>query len=171
MGETPKPEGSLTRVEAGGLTFGLSTWGPAEAPPLLMLGHAPDMPFSLEPLAASLASSTSPRRVLLPERIDLGPDRHFRAIANDIAKLIEALDCGRVDLVGIGFGGTVAIHLAIAEPRLVRALALVDAPLPNIHSIDADLSRRLAEAYAYVADFLEPGFESKVANGDDGLLS
>ena len=46
------------------------------------------------------------------------------SIANDVAKLIEALDCGRVDLVGIGFGGTVAIYLAIAEPRLVRALAV-----------------------------------------------
>ncbi|HEX5890013.1 MAG TPA: alpha/beta fold hydrolase, partial [Pyrinomonadaceae bacterium] len=171
MGETPKAEESLTRVEAGGLTFRLSTWGPPDAPAVLMLGHVPDMLFSLEPLAAALSQSTTPRRVLLPERIDLGPDRHFRAIANDIAKLIEALDCGRVDIAGIGFGGTVAIYLAIAEPQLVRALALVDAPLPNIHSIDADLSRRLAEAYAYVADFLDPGFEAKVASGNDGLLS
>lgn len=170
MGETPKPEESLTRVEVGDLTFRLRTWGPARAPAVLMLGHMPDVSFSLDPLAAALARSTSPRRILLPERIDLGPDPHFRAIASDIAKLIEALDCGRVDLVGVGFGGTVAIYLATAAPMLVRALALIDAPLPNIHSIDADLSRRLAESYAYVADFLDLDFEAKVADGDDDVL-
>src|SRR5262247_543970 len=102
MGETPKPEESLTAVEVGGLTFRLRTWGPADAPAVLMLGHVPDMPFSPGPLADALARGNSPRRVLLPEQIDLGPDAHFRAIANDVAKLIEALDCGRVDLVGIG---------------------------------------------------------------------
>src|SRR5215813_4641852 len=99
MGETPKPEESLTLVEAGGLTFRLRTWGPPTAPAVLMLGHVPDLPFGLDALAAAFAGSNSPRRILLPERIDLGPDPHFRAIANDVAKLVEALDCGRVDLI------------------------------------------------------------------------
>lgn len=170
MGETPAPKESLMDILAGDLTFRLRAWGLPDARPVLLLAHVPDVSFSLDALASALASTTPPHRVLVPESIDLGPDRHFGAIAGDIAKLIEALNCGRVDVIGIGFGGTVAIYLGTSQPQLVRALALIDTPLPNIHSIDADLSRRLAESYAYVADFLDPNFEVTVATGDDGLL-
>jgi acyl-CoA synthetase (AMP-forming)/AMP-acid ligase II/predicted NAD/FAD-binding protein/thioesterase domain-containing protein/acyl carrier protein len=155
---------------AGNLTFRLRTWGPPEAPPLLLLGHVPDVSFSVEGFAAALSAAKPACRVLAPERIDLGPNPHFPAIAEDIAKLVEALGCGRVDVVGVGFGGTVAVFLATTAPHLVRALALIDSPLPNLHSLNPDLVRRLAEAYAYVADFLDPGFEASVAAGDDGLL-
>lgn len=160
----------MIELVAGSLTFRLRTWGPPEASPLLLLGHVPDVFFSLDGLAAALAEAKPARRVLAPERIDIGPDRHFRAIADDITKLIEALGCGRVDVAGVGFGGTVAVFLGMAAPQLVRAIALIDSPLPNLHSLNPDLVRRLAETYAYVADFLDPGFEASVAAGDDGLL-
>ena len=151
----------MIELVAGSLTFRLRTWGPDEASPLLLLGHVPDVSFSLDGLASALAISRPDRRVLSPERIDLGPDRHFQAIADDIAKLIEVLGCGRVDVLGVGFGGTVAVFLGMAVPRLVRSIALIDSPLPNLHSLNPDLVRRLSETYAYVADFLDPGFEAR----------
>lgn len=160
----------MIELVAGSLNFRLRTWGPDKASPLLLLGHVPDVSFSLDGLASALAASKPARRVLAPERIDLGPDHHFRAIADDIVKLIEALGCGRLDVVGIGFGGTVAVFLGMAAPHLVRSIALIDSPLPNLHSLNPDLVRRLSETYAYVADFLDPGFEASVAAGDDSLL-
>ena len=164
----------MMEITAENLTFRLKSWGPPEAPPVLLLSHVPDVSFSLDRLAANLAASKPARRVLVPERIDVGPDPHFRAIADDIAKLLQSLPSEtrltRLDVVGIGFGGTVAVFLATAAPQLVRAVALLDTPLPNLHSLNADLVRRLADAYAYVADFLDPGFEAAVAAGDDGLL-
>src|SRR5689334_7470178 len=160
----------MIELVAGSLTFRLRTWGPPEAPPLLLLGHVPDVPFSLDGLASALAASNQARRVLAPERIDLGLDHQFQAIADDIAKLIEVLDCGRIDVLGVGFGGTIAVFLSMAAPRLVRSIALIDSPLPNLHSLNPDLVRRLSETYAYVADFLDPGFEAAVAAGNDSLL-
>jgi acyl-CoA synthetase (AMP-forming)/AMP-acid ligase II/predicted NAD/FAD-binding protein/thioesterase domain-containing protein/acyl carrier protein len=160
----------MIELTVEGLNFRLRTWGPPEAPPLLLLGHVPDVCFSLDGLAAALSTAKVSRRVLVPERIDLGSDPSFQAIAGDMAKLVEALGCGRVDVVGVGFGGTVAVFLATAAPHLVRALALIDSPLPNLHSLNPDLARRLAEAYSYVADFLDPAFEASIAAGDDGLL-
>lgn len=157
-------------IVAGGLTFDLRSWGPPDGHPLFLLGHVPDVSFSLDSLATELAARNPACRVLAPERIDVGPDPGFRALAQDIAKLLEALDCGRLDVVGVGFGGTVAMWLGASYPHLVRALAFIDSPLPDLHGIDASLARRLAEAFAYVADFLDPGFEASVAAGDDGLL-
>jgi acyl-CoA synthetase (AMP-forming)/AMP-acid ligase II/predicted NAD/FAD-binding protein/thioesterase domain-containing protein/acyl carrier protein len=161
----------MMEVAAEGLTFRLRAWGAPESPPLLLIGHVPDVSFSLDPLAAALSAMKPQRRVLVPDRIDLGADRHFGAIAADLGRLIRALDCGRLDVVGVGFGGTVAMYLATSEPQLVRAVALIDSPLPNLHSLDADLARRIAQAYAYVADFINPDFEASIAAGDDGLLT
>ncbi len=157
-------------IVAGPLTFRLRAWGPPEAPPLLLLGHVPDVSFSLDGLAAALSATRPARRVLVPERIDVGSDGRFRALADGVAALIDALGCRRVDVVGVGFGGTVAVYLGAAAPHLVSAIALIDSPLPDLHGIDADLARRLADAYAYVADFLDPGFTASVAAGDDGVL-
>jgi 1-acyl-sn-glycerol-3-phosphate acyltransferase len=177
MREASHSAASTIEVVAGSLTFRLRAWGPPDAPTVLLLGHVPDVPFSLDGLAAALSEAKAPRRVLVPERIDIGPDARFFAIADDLAKLVAALDCGRVEVVGAGFGGTVAVHLGSSAPRLVRAIALLDSPLPNLHGVDLDLARRLAEAYAYVADFLDPRFEASLAAGapgapeDGGLLT
>src|SRR5438105_4487002 len=165
-----RPPDSTPEIVFGNLTMRLRTWGPPEASPVLVLGHVPDVSFSLDGLAAALSAATPARRVLVPERIDVGTDGRFRAVADDVARLIEALDCGRIDVVGVGFGGTVAVGLGASAPRLVRAVALIDAPVPNVQGIDADLARRIAEAYAYIADFLDPGFAPAVVAGDDGLL-
>src|SRR6185436_13125895 len=113
---TPDPEESMMEVVAGGLTFRLRTWGSPASPPLLLIGHVPDVSFSLDGLATALLATRTKRRVLVPDRIDLGTDAHFGAIAADLGRMIRALDCGRLDMVGVGFGGTVAIYLATSEP-------------------------------------------------------
>lgn len=161
----------VIEVATGSLIFHLRTWGPADAPTLLLLGHVPDVSFGLDALAEALAQSKTPRRVLVPDRLDVGPDPRFFAIADDVAKLIQALGAGRVEIAGVGFGGTIAVHVGVTYPHLIRAVALIDSPLPHLHGIDPDLARRVSESYAYVADFLDPRFPANVAAGDDGLLT
>ncbi|MFV0410028.1 MAG: alpha/beta fold hydrolase [Paracoccus sp. (in: a-proteobacteria)] len=90
------------------------------------------------------------------------PDHSYRALAGDLARVIEAHG-GQADIVGHSMGGKAAMALALSRPDLVRRLAVLDiAPFGYTHSqqqyIDAmaglDLSgvklrseadRRLAE--------------------------
>ncbi|MGH9347895.1 MAG: hypothetical protein ACRD26_11595, partial [Vicinamibacterales bacterium] len=103
----PNPTPSTTDIAAGPLTFRLRAWGPPEAPPLLLVGHVSD---GIDGLAAALAETTPARRVLVPDGIDAG-DGRARAIAGPLANLVEALGRGRLDVVGVGSGGTVAACL------------------------------------------------------------
>ena len=57
---------AVTDVVTGSLTFRVKTWGARDGLPLLVLGHVPDVPFSLDALAAALAQSKLGRRVLVP---------------------------------------------------------------------------------------------------------
>lgn len=48
-----------------------------------------------------------------------------RAMADDTARLIEALELGAVQVVGISMGACIAQELALARPELVSRMALV----------------------------------------------
>lgn len=56
------------------------------------------------------------------------PDLH----AADLAALIRALDLGPVHLLANSYGGRVALALALAEPGLVRTLALGEPPAHSL---------------------------------------
>ena len=43
---------------------------------------------------------------------------------DDAAELLDALDIGEVDVIGVSFGGMVAQHFAIRHPKLIRKLVL-----------------------------------------------
>jgi pimeloyl-ACP methyl ester carboxylesterase len=47
-------------------------------------------------------------------------------LARDAAALIRALDVGPCHVVGLSLGGMVAFELALAEPKLVRSLVIVN---------------------------------------------
>ncbi|MGH9349473.1 MAG: AMP-binding protein [Vicinamibacterales bacterium] len=71
--------------------------------------------------------------MLVPDGIAAG-DGRARAIAGRLANLVEALGRGRLDVVGVGSGGTVAACLGTSASHLVRAVALVDTPLSDLES-------------------------------------
>lgn len=109
----------------------------------------------------------------------------YQAMAADIAKLIEDLDVGPAVVVGHSMGGKAAMALALSQPKLVRALMVVDiAPVdyrndygPYINAMRtvplADLSRR-GEAEDYLkSDIPDPGIRAFIMQNlgetDDGL--
>ncbi len=50
----------------------------------------------------------------------------FAALASSLVGLLDTLDVEQAPLVGLSFGGMVALHVAIRYPERVRALALLD---------------------------------------------
>lgn len=76
------------------------------------------------------------------------PDHGYPAMAEDLARLIEALG-GRADVAGHSMGGKAAMVLALTRPDLLRKLAVLDiAPVAyghtQVHLIDAMESVDLA---------------------------
>jgi pimeloyl-ACP methyl ester carboxylesterase len=64
-------------------------------------------------------------------------------LARELARLLDALRLQRVDVVGSGWGGLVGRALAAREPRRVRALVTLDAPLEQL---DARFRSRAEQA-------------------------
>lgn len=56
-------------------------------------------------------------------------DYSARQDAQDLAGLIEALELGRVHLVGLSYGALTSLILAIERPDLVRTLVLAEPPI------------------------------------------
>lgn len=70
----------------------------------------------------------------------------------DVLETMDALDVGRAALIGVSFGGGVALRLTVLAPARVRALVLVSAPAD-----EAEPSPRLADAWAAEEAALERG--------------
>ncbi len=97
------------------------------------------------------------RRCIAPDMLGLGysevaagSDISFAAQAATIAKLLDALDIDKVDLVGNDSGGGVSQVFAASFPDRVRTLSLTDCevndlwPTPTIEPLFAALSAGLA---------------------------
>jgi haloalkane dehalogenase len=97
------------------------------------------------------------RRCIAPDMMGLGysevaagADISFAAQATTLVKLLDALDIGKVDLVGNDSGGGVSQVFAASFPDRVRTLSLTDCevndlwPTPMIEPLFAALSAGLA---------------------------
>jgi pimeloyl-ACP methyl ester carboxylesterase len=82
-------------------------------------------------------------------------------LASDVVDLIESLDQGPVDLVGLSMGGYVALALADRRPDLIRTLGLVDTK-PTADSEEGKAGRDatavalLSSGRAWLAETLMP---------------
>ncbi len=169
MSDGDRGEIEVLAVRVGATTWRIRTSGAVDAPQLLLLGHVPDVSWSLDELHRLLSLRF---RVLQPERLDAAESSGaFPEIAGSLAALLETTTTSRTLVVGSGFGGTVAAHLGSMRPDLVRAVLMVNAEYPDVHRVDGELAGAMADAYAYVADFLDPAFEQSAAAGDVGLLT
>jgi pimeloyl-ACP methyl ester carboxylesterase len=83
-----------------------------------------------------VATSLAPRRLLAVDLRGHG-DSQWSAHgayatddhASDLTSLLESLEVGPVHLVGLSWGGLVALRVAASSPQLVKTLAVVDVPL------------------------------------------
>lgn len=121
-------------VEVDGMRVHARVGGDRAAPPLLLLHGYPQTHVIWHKVASALAQRF---RVVCPDLRGYGDsarpgdgDAHVnyskRAMAADIAGLMDALGHARFDLVGHDRGGRVAHRLALDHPQRVTRLFLID---------------------------------------------
>lgn len=124
-------------VEANGITLAWRAWGPADAPPVVLLHCRGADGGDWTHIAERLAAPPRPRRVYAPDlrghgHSDWPGDYPAEAMSDDVHALLSALGLDGVDVVGHSLGGIVAYLLAQRHPGAVRRLVLEDvcAPVP-----------------------------------------
>ena len=106
--------------------------GSSKGPPLVLLHDLFETSYAFHSIVPRLASS---RRIIAPDLPGCGDSDHPRPeqvdgysvawLGGAVHDLLAELDVPRVDLLGQGFGASVAIRLAAVHPELVRRLVLV----------------------------------------------
>lgn len=99
--------------------------------PVLLLHDLPGAPCQMDAIAAELATD---RLVITPELPGLGesdplPSPSLGAYVSALDDMLEALACGRVDIVAEGLGTAFACALAANRPRRVRRLVVDGVPM------------------------------------------
>ena len=132
-------------LDVRGVRLGVSTFGSASAPAVLLIGGAGASMDWWEPgFCARLAAAG--RFVIRYDHRDTGesvshppgePGYSSDELFADAAGVLDALGVGRAHVVGISMGGAIAQLLALGEPALLRTLTLMstsggagDADLP-----------------------------------------
>lgn len=118
-------------MQAGGVRLAYRVWGPAEAPPVVLLHALGEASSDWAPVAEGLASSW---RVYAPDLRGHGasdwPGGYtIEQLAADLAAFIDALGLDRVTLVGHSIGAPQAYLYAARYPDRVTRLILED-PAP-----------------------------------------
>jgi pimeloyl-ACP methyl ester carboxylesterase len=93
---------------------------------------------------------------------DNGTEFSVATHADDLAKLIVALDAGPVHLVGTSYGGLVATTAAVKSPSLVRSLILYE---PALVSVLPESSEDGKAARKDRAEFIAPVISALNAGG------
>ncbi|MET7288946.1 alpha/beta fold hydrolase [Streptomyces sp. NPDC005573] len=122
-------------VKTNGITLACRTWGPPDAPPVLLLHCRGADGADWTTVARRLAAPPHPRRVYAPDlrghgRSDWPGDYALETMCEDVRALLDALGADGADVVGHSLGGIVACLLAQRHPGVVRRLVLEDVPLP-----------------------------------------
>ena len=108
--------------------------GPATGVPVVVLHGFTGSAQAMEPLTERLAARL-PARLICPDLVGHGdsdsPDDlnlyRVEAMAEQVAGLVDALDCETFHLVGYSMGGRVALTLGCTVPQRLRSLTLIGA--------------------------------------------
>jgi pimeloyl-ACP methyl ester carboxylesterase len=121
----------VQRVQAGGLRIAYRTWGPAGAPPVVLLHALGELSSDWTPVASALAPSW---HVHAPDLRGHGasdwPGSYtIEQLTTDLAAFLDALGLDQVTLGGHSAGGPPAYLYAARYPGRVARLLLED-PAP-----------------------------------------
>src|SRR5207253_245020 len=124
--------GPMQRLEAGGASVALRTWGDSGSPPLLFWHGAGDTGAQFERAGRTLATEAD-LFVVAPDAPGhgdtppLGDDDYRPSRLGALAAaLLDALGLEKVVFAGFSWGGSVGCHFAADFPRRTRALALIE---------------------------------------------
>jgi epoxide hydrolase 4 len=153
-------------AELGGQRFRLHGWGPAGAPPVLMLHGFPEYGGAWAGLAAALPGW----RCLAPDQRGYGESwappevaaYDLRALVADMAALIEQVG-GPVPVIGHDWGAVVAYGLAIWRPDLVSRLVVLNGVHPGPFQRAAAAGGAQSAALGYIAYLRAEGSEARLA--------
>jgi pimeloyl-ACP methyl ester carboxylesterase len=157
-------------VEREGLSLRYVEWGPASAPPVVMLHGLRSYAHTWEPVAQALLPHW--RVIALDQRGRGGSDwdaqrrYHTASYVADLEALVDALGLARFVLVGHSMGGTNAIVYAARHPERVSGLVIEDmGPGASMASGGTDrIKRELKATPASLPTGPRPG-PSGVASG------
>jgi pimeloyl-ACP methyl ester carboxylesterase len=134
---------AVRRVEVEGIELACEERGCGERPLLLVHGYTGfrhDFATQWDALAAV-------SRVVAPDLRGHGESSKtgdpasytLDALAEDLVRLLDALDLPPCDLLGHSMGGMLALRVALARPERVASLVLMDTSAERLDWIDADL--------------------------------
>ena len=128
---TDTQSGRTRRVRAGGVRLAYRVWGPAEAPPVVLLHALGEASTDWTPVASALAPSW---RLYAPDLRGHGasdwPGSYtIEQLTADLAAFLDALDLDYVTLCGHSIGGPPAYLYAARHPERVARLVLEE-PAP-----------------------------------------
>jgi 3-oxoadipate enol-lactonase len=128
---TDTESGPVRRVRAGGIQLAYRSWGPADAPPVVLLHALGEASSDWAPVAAALAPSW---RVYAPDLRGHGasdwPGSYtIEQLTTDVAAFFDALGLARAVLGGHSVGAPPAYLYAARHPDRVTRLILED-PAP-----------------------------------------
>ncbi len=143
---------------ANGLTIPYFEQGDRDGIPVVMVHGYSDSSVSFEPVLRFLPPSI--RALAVNVRGHGDADRPasgygFRDFATDLRLFIDALDLGRVVVVGHSMGSAIAKYFAIEHPERTRALVLVGAFATMRDRAAVD---ELADAVRQLTDPVDPEF-------------
>jgi 3-oxoadipate enol-lactonase len=118
--------GLIRYIQAGQVRLAYRTWGPAQAPPLVLLHALGEDSSDWDPIATALASSW---RVYAPDLRGHGasdwPGSYtIEQLTVDLAAFLDALDLAQVVLAGHSMGAPPAYLYAAWHPDRVTRLVL-----------------------------------------------
>ena len=127
---TPEEEGARRFVQVNGASLMVRQWGEARARPLLLVADLPGSTQGLEPIAAHLARG---RRVVAIDPPGHGFSSSVPAGSTDggvglVARAVQSLRLGQVDIAGINVGACWAAHLAGRLGADCGRLVMIDPP-------------------------------------------
>ncbi len=155
-----------TMVSIGDTSLAVQICG--SGPPLVLL-HAFPLDHTMWHRVLSLANHA---RLIIPDQRGFGsstngnpekpPIASIAQLADDVAKLLDALDIGEpAAIAGVSMGGYVAQHVAVRHPEKVSRLILIDtkfsADTPEARANRADLAATVGRVGQHVlADAMVP---------------
>lgn len=152
------------KIQAGEITMNVTSAGPADGRPVLLLHGFPELAFSWRHQLVALAERGF--RVIAPDMRGMGgtdapaPIEAYDIIAltGDVIGLLDALGIERAVVVGHDWGADVAWKAALIHPGRVEAVAGISVPyIPRAPAPPLAIMREHLGEDFYIVWFQEPG--------------